>query len=105
MSTLTRRACYKCGNVGHYAGEPDNLSEPFLFILNYGAEVCSSSERLCYNCESLEVYRNCFRAKQSQQANNRVQGAKLQNTSLILTVLIENRTRVKRMPTSADHGK
>jgi len=21
MSTLTRRACYKCGNVGHYAGE------------------------------------------------------------------------------------
>ena len=20
MSTLTRRACYKCGNVGHYAG-------------------------------------------------------------------------------------
>ncbi|MCJ1420532.1 hypothetical protein MMC32_006889 [Xylographa parallela] len=33
MSTLTRRACYKCGNVGHYA------------------EVCSSSERLCYNCK------------------------------------------------------
>ncbi len=29
----TRRACYKCGNVGHYA------------------EVCSSSERLCYNCK------------------------------------------------------
>lgn len=33
MSSLSRRACYKCGNVGHYA------------------EVCSSSERLCYNCE------------------------------------------------------
>ena len=31
MSSLSRRACYKCGNVGHYA------------------EVCSSSERLCYN--------------------------------------------------------
>lgn len=34
MSSLSRRACYKCGNVGHYA------------------EVCSSSERLCYNCKS-----------------------------------------------------
>ncbi len=33
MSSLSRRACYKCGNVGHYA------------------EVCSSAERLCYNCE------------------------------------------------------
>ncbi|POR38865.1 Uncharacterized protein TPAR_00943 [Tolypocladium paradoxum] len=32
MSSLSRRACYKCGNVGHYA------------------EVCSSAERLCYNC-------------------------------------------------------
>lgn len=32
--SLSRRACYKCGNVGHYA------------------EVCSSSERLCYNCKS-----------------------------------------------------
>lgn len=31
--SLSRRACYKCGNVGHYA------------------EVCSSAERLCYNCE------------------------------------------------------
>lgn len=20
MSSLTRRACYKCGNIGHYAG-------------------------------------------------------------------------------------
>lgn len=33
MSSLARRACYKCGNVGHYA------------------EVCTSSERLCYNCK------------------------------------------------------
>jgi Zinc knuckle len=33
MSSLTRRACYKCGNVGHYA------------------EMCSSTERLCYNCK------------------------------------------------------
>ena len=22
MSSLSRRACFKCGNVGHYAGEP-----------------------------------------------------------------------------------
>lgn len=35
MASLSRRACYKCGNVGHYA------------------EVCSSAERLCYNCKSL----------------------------------------------------
>lgn len=34
MASLSRRACYKCGNVGHYA------------------EVCSSAERLCYNCKS-----------------------------------------------------
>jgi len=33
MSSLSRRACYKCGNVGHYA------------------EVCASAERLCYNCK------------------------------------------------------
>lgn len=33
MSSIARRACYKCGNVGHYA------------------EVCTSSERLCYNCK------------------------------------------------------
>ncbi|RMZ75205.1 hypothetical protein DV738_g5600, partial [Chaetothyriales sp. CBS 135597] len=33
MSSLSRRACYKCGNVGHYA------------------EVCTSAERLCYNCK------------------------------------------------------
>ena len=33
MSSLSRRACYKCGNMGHYA------------------EVCTSSERLCYNCK------------------------------------------------------
>ncbi|KAL4875490.1 hypothetical protein BJY04DRAFT_162831 [Aspergillus karnatakaensis] len=29
----TRRACYKCGNLGHFA------------------DVCTSSERLCYNCK------------------------------------------------------
>ena len=33
MSSLSRRACFKCGNVGHFA------------------EVCSSAERLCYNCK------------------------------------------------------
>jgi cellular nucleic acid-binding protein len=37
MSNLSRRACYKCGNVGHYA------------------EVCSSAERLCYNCKYLDI--------------------------------------------------
>jgi cellular nucleic acid-binding protein len=37
MSSLSRRACYKCGNVGHYA------------------EVCSSAERLCYNCKSFSL--------------------------------------------------
>jgi hypothetical protein len=38
MSSLSRRACYKCGNVGHYA------------------EVCSSSERLCYNCKQPGIH-------------------------------------------------
>ena len=33
MSSLSGRACFKCGNVGHFA------------------EVCSSAERLCYNCK------------------------------------------------------
>ncbi|KAK9452285.1 zinc knuckle protein [Limtongia smithiae] len=33
MSSLSKRACYKCGNIGHFA------------------EVCSSPERLCYNCK------------------------------------------------------
>ncbi len=37
MSSLSRRACYKCGNVGHYA------------------EVCSSAERLCYNCKRFRL--------------------------------------------------
>ncbi|KAI9885124.1 MAG: Meiotic recombination protein dmc1 [Watsoniomyces obsoletus] len=32
-SSLARRACYKCGTVGHFA------------------EVCTSTERLCYNCK------------------------------------------------------
>ncbi|CAG9951727.1 unnamed protein product [Clonostachys rosea f. rosea IK726] len=40
MSSLSRRACYKCGNVGHYA------------------EVCSSAERLCYNSWYVEL--RCF---------------------------------------------
>lgn len=31
--SLSRRACYKCGNIGHFA------------------EACISSERLCYNCK------------------------------------------------------
>ncbi|KAF2246565.1 hypothetical protein BU26DRAFT_521018 [Trematosphaeria pertusa] len=28
MSSLSRRACFKCGNVGHYAGEPPCLWPP-----------------------------------------------------------------------------
>ncbi|KAG9245180.1 hypothetical protein BJ878DRAFT_32613 [Calycina marina] len=41
MSSLSRRACYKCGNVGHYA------------------EVCSSAERLCYNCTYFCILKLC----------------------------------------------
>jgi hypothetical protein len=54
MSSLSRRACYKCGNVGHYA------------------EVCSSAERLCYNCEfrCLALFRN--EADNNSQASNPV---------------------------------
>jgi hypothetical protein len=33
MSSLSRRACYKCGELGH------------------SAEVCDSSKRRCYNCK------------------------------------------------------
>lgn len=33
MSSLSRRACYKCGDLGHHA------------------EACSSPHRLCYNCK------------------------------------------------------
>lgn len=33
MSSLSRRACYKCGELGHHA------------------EACSSPHRLCYNCK------------------------------------------------------
>jgi cellular nucleic acid-binding protein len=33
MASLARRACYKCGTVGHFA------------------ETCNSTERLCYNCK------------------------------------------------------
>jgi len=25
MSSLSRRACFKCGNVGHYAGEQPSI--------------------------------------------------------------------------------
>lgn len=34
MASLSRRACYKCGELGHHA------------------ENCSSPDRLCYNCKS-----------------------------------------------------
>lgn len=53
MSSLSRRACYKCGVVGHYAGD---FSHPCIgtisFHTNRVLEVCSSPERLCYNCKT-----------------------------------------------------
>ncbi|KAF1946804.1 hypothetical protein EJ02DRAFT_196942 [Clathrospora elynae] len=33
MSSLSRRACFKCGNVGHYAGKPHPRT-------GYGARCC-----------------------------------------------------------------
>jgi hypothetical protein len=50
MSSLSRRACFKCGNIGHYA------------------EVCSSSERLCYNCAHLP-HNNAIHADQAQASS------------------------------------
>lgn len=53
--SLSRRACYKCGNVGHYA------------------EVCSSAERLCYNCQSTTFLNHGLQFKVTHsgtQANN-----------------------------------
>ena len=34
MSSLSRRACYKCGNVGHYAGMPETFAHgnPILTV-------------------------------------------------------------------------
>lgn len=54
MGSLSRRACYKCGNVGHYAGlcRSSGISAEEA---NAHAEVCSSSERLCYNCKYMEA--------------------------------------------------
>ena len=51
MSGLTRRACYKCGNVGHYAGASRAVVMGCDNELTLVLEVCSSSERLCYNCK------------------------------------------------------
>ena len=55
MSSLSRRACYKCGNVGHYA------------------EVCSSSERLCYNCKQpgKEYREKLFKTKHGADLRSR----------------------------------
>lgn len=33
MSSLARRACYKCGNVGHYAGQQDSIAAPITTSL------------------------------------------------------------------------
>ena len=54
MSSLSRRACYKCGNVGHYA------------------EVCSSAERLCYNCKFRRSVHEAFLTNLLPQASNQV---------------------------------
>ncbi|KAE8417054.1 hypothetical protein BDV36DRAFT_258215 [Aspergillus pseudocaelatus] len=49
---LSRRACYKCGNIGHYAGwSPQSRTINLPDFANGPIEVCSSSERLCYNCK------------------------------------------------------
>lgn len=50
-----RRACYKCGNVGHYAGQFKKHSKVVNELHSHRLEVCSSSERLCYNCESSRI--------------------------------------------------
>nr|POE79965.1 zinc finger protein gis2 [Quercus suber] len=58
MSSLSRRACYKCGNVGHYA------------------EVCSSSERLCYNCKQPgHESNNCPHPRTTESESVNVHGA------------------------------
>jgi hypothetical protein len=66
MSSLSRRACFKCGNIGHYA------------------EVCSSSERLCYNCPHCPNQPAAHMLTKSRQAA---------------------RPRVQRMPASPHHRK
>ena len=55
MSSIQRRACYKCGNVGHYAGQFKKHSKVVKDPHSHCLEVCSSSERLCYNCESPDL--------------------------------------------------
>ncbi|KAK3347216.1 hypothetical protein B0T25DRAFT_297211 [Lasiosphaeria hispida] len=56
MSSLSRRACYKCGELGHHA------------------EACSSPHRLCYNCmfSSALPWNSEDRTNSSIQANSRV---------------------------------
>lgn len=49
MSSLSRRACYKCGNVGHYAGQ-SRRDVTAALPADECLEVCTSTERLCYNC-------------------------------------------------------
>ena len=38
MSRMSRRGCYKCGNLGH------------------NAEKCTSATRLCYNCRQVSFF-------------------------------------------------
>ena len=65
MSSLSRRACYKCGNVGHYA------------------EVCSSSERLCYNCKQPgHESNNCPHPRTTESEPTRSQ---VRRSSVVLT--------------------
>lgn len=35
MSSSLRRACYKCGNVGHYAGRSSSPKAPGAFLTSF----------------------------------------------------------------------
>lgn len=48
MSSLSRRACFKCGNVGHYAGKPHPGKA------NDGARCCDTFGS---NCREMALWR------------------------------------------------
>lgn len=45
MSSLSRRACFKCGNVGHYAGKP-HTPRALLWRTLQGDRIGSNSLRI-----------------------------------------------------------